>query len=61
LNKIVIHCNNIIKTFGTGESQVLALRGVDLDVYKGELLMLVCPSRLPLLFTTLLPRNEAET
>jgi len=44
LNKIVIHCHNIIKTFGKGESQVLALRGVDLDVYKGELLMLVGPS-----------------
>jgi len=44
MNKILLHCENIIKTFGEGESKVLALRGVTVDVYEGELLMLVGPS-----------------
>lgn len=37
-------CKNLIKTYGTGEAKVIALRGVDLEVYTGELLMLVGPS-----------------
>ena len=41
---LVLHCEDIIKTFGSGESEVFALRGVTLDVYEGELLMLVGPS-----------------
>ena len=44
MNKIILHCKDIVKTFGSGESEVFALRGVTLDVYKGELLMLVGPS-----------------
>lgn len=44
MNKTILHCKDIIKTFGSGESKVLALRGVTLDVYEGELLMLVGPS-----------------
>ncbi len=39
-----VHCDGIIKTYGTGESRVQALRGVDLEVDAGELLMLVGPS-----------------
>lgn len=42
--KVAVHCRNIIKTYGKGASEVFALRGVDLDVYEGELLMLVGPS-----------------
>ena len=34
----------LTKRFGAGEAAVLALRGVDLDVLTGELLMLVGPS-----------------
>jgi putative ABC transport system ATP-binding protein len=34
----------VTKTYGTGPSAVRALRGVDLDVARGELLMLVGPS-----------------
>ncbi len=44
MNKTILHCKDIIKTFGSGESEVFALRGVTLDVYEGELLMLVGPS-----------------
>jgi putative ABC transport system ATP-binding protein len=39
-----IHCKGLVKTFGEGNAQVKALRGVDLDVNFGELLMLVGPS-----------------
>jgi len=41
---LALHCRNIVKTYGSGASEVFALRGVDLDVYAGELLMLVGPS-----------------
>ena len=44
MNKTILHCKDIVKTFGNGESEVFALRGVTLDVYEGELLMLVGPS-----------------
>ena len=44
MNRIILHCKDIVKTFGSGESEVFALRGVTLDVYQGELLMLVGPS-----------------
>ena len=39
-----IHCRGLVKTYGEGEAQVPALRGVDLDACFGELLMLVGPS-----------------
>lgn len=41
---VAIRCRALTKTFGEGEAQVKALRGVDLDVRLGELLMLVGPS-----------------
>lgn len=37
-------CRGITKSYGSGETQVKALRGVDLEVRPGELLMLVGPS-----------------
>jgi putative ABC transport system ATP-binding protein len=39
-----IVCRNVIKTYGSGNAEVHALRGVDLDVYPGEITMLVGPS-----------------
>ncbi|MBS0191655.1 MAG: ABC transporter ATP-binding protein [Phycisphaerales bacterium] len=39
-----VHCRGVTKNYGTGNSTVRALRGIDLDVYEGELLMLVGPS-----------------
>ena len=39
-----VRCRDLKKSFGSGESETLALRGVDLDVPHGELLMLVGPS-----------------
>ena len=43
-NKIAIQCDDVVKTYGAGESRVTALRGIDLDVRMGELMMLVGPS-----------------
>ncbi len=39
-----IACRDVRRAFGTGNSQVWALRGVDLDLYPGELSLLVGPS-----------------
>lgn len=44
MSDILLFCKEMIKTFGHGDSKVLALRGVTLDVYEEELLMLVGPS-----------------
>ena len=41
---LAVHCRNVVKSYGTGTAKVMALRGIDLDVYKGELMMLVGPS-----------------
>ena len=39
-----IRCRGVTKTYGQGNAAVQALRGVDLEVHTGELLMLVGPS-----------------
>lgn len=44
LNSVAVHCRGVIKSYGGGEATVMALRGVDLDVRAGELLMVVGPS-----------------
>ena len=41
---LVIQARGVTKTFGSGANAVQALRGIDLDVPSGELLMLVGPS-----------------
>jgi putative ABC transport system ATP-binding protein len=41
---IAVHCAGVTKSYDTGSAKVTALRGIDLDVYAGELLMLVGPS-----------------
>jgi len=41
---VAVRCDDVVKTYGLGSSQVVALRGVDLDVKTGELMMLVGPS-----------------
>ena len=40
----LVHCRGVTKSYGTGDAKVTALRGVDLDIHRGELLMLVGPS-----------------
>jgi len=43
-NNIAVRYRDITKSYGTGPAQIAALRGIDLDVYRGELLMIVGPS-----------------
>jgi putative ABC transport system ATP-binding protein len=43
-NGIAVQCHGVTKVYGAGEAAVAALRGVDLEVRRGELLMLVGPS-----------------
>src|SRR5262245_45427090 len=39
-----VSCRGVTKEFGARDTKTLALRGVDLDVYDGQLTMLVGPS-----------------
>jgi putative ABC transport system ATP-binding protein len=41
---IAVSCKGVTKAFGEGEARTWALRGVDLDVYAGQMTMLVGPS-----------------
>jgi putative ABC transport system ATP-binding protein len=41
---IAVRCRGVTKTYGAGNASVMALRGIDLDVRRGELLMIVGPS-----------------
>ncbi len=36
-----VSLRGIVKSFGTGETKVTVLRGIDLDIYQGEMLLLV--------------------
>jgi putative ABC transport system ATP-binding protein len=40
----VVVCRGVTKSYGSGETRTQALRGIDLEVQPGELLMLVGPS-----------------
>src|SRR5574339_590861 len=41
---VVFHAENVTKVYQMGEVQVHALRGVDLDLYKGEFVVMLGPS-----------------
>ncbi len=41
---IAVECRGVTKSYGQGAARVQALRGVDIDVTTGELMMLVGPS-----------------
>jgi putative ABC transport system ATP-binding protein len=41
---IAVRIRGVTKHFGTGDQQVLALRGVDWDIYKGQMSLIVGPS-----------------
>jgi len=44
MSETAVLCRDVIKTYGDGADEVHALRGIDLEVRSGELLMLVGPS-----------------
>src|SRR5678809_399996 len=41
---VAVICSGITKHYGEGAAKVIALRGIDITVKRGELLMLVGPS-----------------
>src|SRR3954471_23222432 len=41
---LAVRCHGVTKAFGEGETQVMALRGIDTEVSLGELTLLVGPS-----------------
>lgn len=43
-SQIAVRCKGVVKTYHAGGQNVMALRGVDLEVYTSELMMLVGPS-----------------
>jgi len=43
-NNFAVHCRNVTKAYGTRDNRVTALRGVDLEVRPGEMMMIVGPS-----------------
>jgi putative ABC transport system ATP-binding protein len=44
MEETAVICKNVKKTYGAGSTAVEALRGIDLEVKKGELLILMGPS-----------------
>jgi len=42
--EVAVSCQGVTKSYGSGEAKVAALRGLDLEVKRGELLMVVGPS-----------------
>jgi len=43
-SSLAVSCRGLTKEFGDGEDKVYALRGVDLEVFSGEMTLLVGPS-----------------
>jgi putative ABC transport system ATP-binding protein len=41
---LAVHCRGLTKIYGAGDAKVTALRGLDIDVRRGELLMIIGPS-----------------
>jgi len=44
MEEIAIRCQGIKKSYGENETRVDALKGIDLDIYQGQLTLLVGPS-----------------
>lgn len=65
MNEIAIQCKGIKKSFGEAETRIEALKGIDLDIYKNQLTLLVGPSgsgktTLLSIITTLLTPDEGQ-
>ena len=44
MSELAVQCRGVVKTYDAGGQPVVALRGVDLDIHTGRLMMLVGPS-----------------
>lgn len=65
MSNIAIQCRGIKKSYGENDNRVEALRGIDLDIYKGQLTLLVGPSgsgktTLLSIITTILTPDSGE-
>jgi ABC-type lipoprotein export system ATPase subunit len=65
-NEMAVCCRGVTKNYGSGQAKVAALRGIDLDVQHGELLMIVGPSgcgktTLLSVITTILSSDSGQT
>lgn len=43
-HEVAVSCRGVTKSYGSGEAKVAALRGIDLEVRRGELFMIAGPS-----------------
>jgi putative ABC transport system ATP-binding protein len=43
-SNFAVRCHSVTKSYGSGAGRVMALRGIDLEVRRGELLMVIGPS-----------------
>lgn len=65
MNEVAIECKGIKKSYGSNETRVDALRGIDMKVYLGQLTLLVGPSgsgksTLLSIITTILTPDEGQ-
>ncbi len=65
MNEVAIKCRGIRKHYGEKEARVDALRGINLDIYQGQLTLLVGPSgsgktTLLSIITTILTPDEGQ-
>jgi putative ABC transport system ATP-binding protein len=44
MNRLAVECRGVVKSYSAGQTKVMALRGIDLEVNAGQLMMLVGPS-----------------
>ncbi|MBA7538742.1 putative ABC transporter ATP-binding protein YknY [subsurface metagenome] len=44
VNDIMVKITNLVRSFEFGETEVFALNGVDMEVYKGEFVVVLGPS-----------------
>jgi putative ABC transport system ATP-binding protein len=64
-NDVTIRCRGIKKSYGPPENRIYALRGIDLDIYKSKLTLIVGPSgsgksTLLSIITTILTPDEGS-
>lgn len=65
MGEVAIECKKIKKGYGTGEARIEALRGIDLEIYAGQLTLIVGPSgsgktTLLSIITSILTPDEGE-
>lgn len=65
MDNIAISCKNIKKFYGPPENRETALKGIDLEIYKGQLTLLVGPSgsgktTLLSIFSNILTQDEGQ-